>query len=184
METITNKLTSIQAKLSAPKNQYNSFGKYKYRNAEDIIESVKPLTYAEGCALIIDEEVFEIGGKLCMKSTAKLTDGKEFISCTGLAFIDLSKKGMSSEQATGAASSYAKKYALGNLFAIDDTKDADSIIQYHGNLNGEELKISHKAWDKALKALQTGETTVDKIGLKYKFTENSRNMLKTHEKLG
>jgi hypothetical protein len=191
METIVKKLSKIQRFLVARKSQFNKFGKYYYRNAEDILESLKPLVYEENCSLLVDEEVLIIQDKLCMKSTVKLTDGKEHISCTGLAFIDLEKKGMSSEQATGAASSYAKKYALGNLFAIDDNKDADSqepTDKEPEKPKAPELNPNHPKWKGAIKALKENETTIEKIKEVYFLTEASEKLLiaaiKTYEKLG
>lgn len=195
METIVKKLNEIQKALKAPKNQKNNFGNYMYRNAEDILEAAKPLVHSKDCVITVDEEVFEIAGKLCMKSTAKLTDGKEFVSCVGLAFIDLNKKGMSSEQATGAASSYAKKYALGNLFAIDDTKDADSTNTHgKGESSANALKkpsndkptlnTKHTNWNQVLNALQTGKRSVEQLKESFQFDEKTYKILKTHEKLG
>ena len=120
------KLVNIQSELKSPKNQFNSFGKYKYRSAEDILESVKPLLKSEGVTLRITELTEEIAGFLVMSSTAILTDGKSDISVTSQAGINPQTKGMHIAQSFGSSSSYAKKYALGNLFLLDDTKDADS----------------------------------------------------------
>lgn len=117
-------LNTIQQTLKVPKNQYNSFGKYNYRNAEDIVEAVKPLL-GEG-TLVLTDMIVEVGGRNYIKATAKLSDGKEIESTDGWACEAAEKKGMDSAQITGAASSYARKYALNGLFAIDDTKDADS----------------------------------------------------------
>lgn len=117
-------LASIQQTLKAPKNQYNSFGKYKYRNCEDILEAVKPLL--DNTILLLNDEVVELSGRWYVKATATLTDGEDKIETTAYARESEDKKGMDDAQITGAASSYARKYALNALFAIDDTKDADS----------------------------------------------------------
>jgi len=126
MSNLHSKLVKIQSELKAPKNQFNSFGKYKYRAAEDILEAVKPLLKSEGVVLTINEETTELGGFLVMSSTATITDGKDSISVTSQAGVNPQRKGMDIAQSFGASSSYAKKYALGNLFLLDDTKDADS----------------------------------------------------------
>ena len=122
-------LADIQANLHAPKNQFNNFGKYKYRNCEDILEAVKPLAAAHGCAVIIYDEPVSIEGRHYIKAFAMLscgTDADMQITASACAMEAESKKGMDSAQVTGATSSYARKYALNGLFAIDDTKDADS----------------------------------------------------------
>ena len=123
------KLLNIQRDLKAPKSQYNSFGKYNYRNCEDILEAVKPLCAREGACLTISDEVVQIGERYYIKATAALYDsktGEEINHVTAYAREEAEKKGMDGSQVTGAASSYARKYALNGLFDIDDTKDADS----------------------------------------------------------
>jgi hypothetical protein len=121
-----NKLSEIQAKIKAPKGQFNSFGKYRYRSAEDIVEAVKPVINPMGFALVLSDEVLEIGGRVYVKACAKISNGAESYEATGWAREEESKKGMDGSQITGAASSYARKYALNGLFAIDDTKDSDA----------------------------------------------------------
>ena len=123
---IFEKLSKIQAELKAPKNQYNSFGKYKYRSCEDILEAVKPICQKNGCVLVLSDEVVNLDGRYYVKATAKLIDGEDNISNSAYAREDESKKGMDGSQITGTASSYARKYALNGLFCIDDTKDADT----------------------------------------------------------
>lgn len=120
-------LIKIQTELKAPKNLYNTFGKYFYRNAEGIMEAVKPLLKKYGCCLTLCDDTILIGERYYLRATATLTnkEGKN-ISVTALAREDTSKKGMDGSQLTGTASSYARKYALNGLFLIDDTKDADS----------------------------------------------------------
>ena len=126
--TIYEKLKIIQTKLKAPKGQYNKFGNYNYRSLEDITEAVKPLLDEVGATLIISDEIVLIGDRYYVKATAELWDIKEQSVIIVRAFARESEvtKGMSDSQVTGATSSYARKYALNGLFAIDDTKDADS----------------------------------------------------------
>jgi hypothetical protein len=119
-------LIAIQSELKAPKNQFNSFGKYKYRSAEDILEAVKPLLKKYGCYLTITETTKEIAGYLVLNSKVSISDGNTNISVEAQAGINPERKGMDIAQSFGSSSSYAKKYALGNLFLLDDTKDADS----------------------------------------------------------
>ena len=121
-------LSNIQATLKAPKNQFNDFGKYKYRSCEDIVEAVKPLLAAERAYLLLSDEMIEVGGRVYVKATAsiKMDDGKLIESVTACAREAEIKKGMDDSQITGTSSSYARKYALNGLFAIDDTKDADT----------------------------------------------------------
>lgn len=119
-------LIKIQSELKAPKSQYNSFGKYSYRNAEDILEAVKPLLSKYNATMYITDEVVEVGGRIYVKATVTLSDGKETITASAYAREPETRKGMDDSQITGATSSYARKYALNGLFAIDDTKDADT----------------------------------------------------------
>lgn len=120
-------LIKIQSELKAPKNKYNSFGKYSYRSCEDILEAVKPLLKKHGCYMTITDDVFVAGDRFYIRATVSLVnkDGKSVFG-VGLAREDKSKAGMSESQITGTASSYARKYALNGLFLIDDTKDADT----------------------------------------------------------
>lgn len=118
-------LASVQQKLVAPKNQYNSFGKYKYRSCEDILEGVKKVMPAN-CSLTITDEVTMIGERYYVKATATFSTQNESVSVSASAREAATKKGMDESQITGSASSYARKYALNGLFCIDDTKDADS----------------------------------------------------------
>lgn len=120
------KLIKIQSELKAPKGQYNSFGKYKYRSAEDILEAVKPLCVKYDVLLTLTDSIELIGERYYVKATARVSDGTKAVEVTALAREDLDKKGMDGSQITGTASSYARKYALNGLFCIDDTKDADT----------------------------------------------------------
>lgn len=121
------KIVAIQSELKAPKGQYNSFGKYNYRSCEDILEGVKPLLAKHGLVLTIQDSIDLIGDRFYVKATVTITDGKEQLSTSAYARESLDKKGMDASQVTGATSSYARKYALNGLLAIDDTKDADTM---------------------------------------------------------
>ena len=127
-QTITQKLATIQQKLKAPKSQYNSYSKYAYRNAEDILEAVKPLCAETGTLVLLSDEIINIGSRFYVKATAALIDAETQaqITVSANAREEEEKKGMDGSQVTGASSSYARKYALNGLFAIDDTKDSDT----------------------------------------------------------
>lgn len=125
---IYEKLLAIQTKLKAPKNQYNKFGGFYYRNCEDILEAVKPLLADVKATVILADQIELIGGRYYVKATAKLVDTESTDTVANIAYAreDESKKGMDGAQLTGATSSYARKYALNGLFAIDDNKDSDN----------------------------------------------------------
>lgn len=131
--TLSEKLNVIQTKLKAPKGQFNSFGKYHYRSCEDILEGIKPLLEETKTTIRLSDEVQAVGNRIYIKATAILSDGETEISTTAYARESESKKGMDDSQVTGTASSYARKYALNGLLAIDDTKDADTLN--NSNLN-------------------------------------------------
>lgn len=126
MGNIITILASIQRNLKAPKNQYNKFGGYNYRSCEDILEALKPITTELGAAVTIEDEIVLVGDRFYIKATATLHYEEETISVSAYAREAGEKKGMDESQITGATSSYARKYALNGLFAIDDNKDADS----------------------------------------------------------
>ena len=126
-------LTKIQNELKAPKNQYNDFGNYKYRNAEDIESALKPLLVKYGAQLTFDEDYKQVGNRVYCVETANYKDSEQGIIVHGWARESESKKGMDDSQISGSASSYATKYALGKLFLIDDTKDADSMNNQQSN---------------------------------------------------
>jgi hypothetical protein len=150
-------LVKIQAELKAPKNQTNNFGKYKYRSAEDIIEAVKPILNKYGTALVVSDEVVQVGDRIYIKATATLLDGTDdSISVNGWAREEESKKGMDSAQLTGSTASYAKKYALSNLFAIDDTKDSDATNEHKDEVGEQKrmeliLLLENTTWDENMK---------------------------------
>ena len=140
MESLVTKLVAIQSTLKAPKKQFNSFGKYKYRSCEDIVEAVKPLLAQEGLFMLISDKVVHHSDLRCyIEATVTVTDGKDSISATGYAREATSKKGMDESQLTGATSSYARKYALNGMFGIDDTKDADAT-NTHGKAQKQQAR--------------------------------------------
>ena len=153
------KLLAIQTELKAPKNQYNSFGKYKYRSAEDILEAVKPLCKKHDCVLTLSDELVNIGDRYYIKATARLHDDTVIGEVTAYAREEESKKGMDGCQITGTASSYARKYALNGLFLIDDTKDADTD--------------EYKQQTTAKKEEQDERPTFDEVRAKLKTLDNS-----------
>ena len=136
---INEKLATIQTKFKSKKSRFNSFGKYNFRSAEDILEATKPFLLELGVSVTINEDIQEIGGLLVMTSTADLYDGTDSISARAMVGVDLNQKGMNVPQQFGSASSYAKKYALGNLFLIDDTADSDATND-HGKKRFEPAK--------------------------------------------
>jgi hypothetical protein len=140
MKELTKTLATIQTKLKAKKSSYNSFGKYYFRKSEDILEAVKPFLLEHGVYVTVGEEIVATDPVPTMLSTATISDGKDAIHATALVGVDLNQKGMQTAQQFGAASTYGKKYALGNLFLIDDTEDADA-----GNKHGVVDKIKAKA---------------------------------------
>lgn len=126
-------LSIIQSKLNAPKNQYNSFGKYNYRSCEDILLALKPLLAEHQAIILLSDEVVEVGSFAFLKATATFKCGEEIETVSAFAKHPLEKKGIDDSQITGAASSYARKYALNGLFAIDDNKDPDATNQHGQN---------------------------------------------------
>ena len=125
--TFIEKVNYVQCNLNAPKNMFNSFGKYNYRNLEGIFEGLKPLESVTGLVTTVSDEMVMIGDRIYVKATATITDGKESLSTTRFAREDAAKKGMDLAQLTGSCSSYAGKYACNGLFLIDDTVDADGM---------------------------------------------------------
>lgn len=167
------KLMEIQHRLKAPKGQYNSFGKYKYRSCEDILEAVKPIIYELGCDLTLSDEVVLIGDRYYIKATARLKGEDTDEVTTAYAREDLDKKGMDGSQITGTASSYARKYALNGLFCIDDTKDADTDEYANQNkrtapatapkTEKEVFDPSHPLWQKALDKMVAGKGSIKEL---------------------
>ena len=126
MKELNQKLAIVQTKLKAKKSSYNSFGKYYFRKAEDILEAIKPFLMEQGITVTIKEEIIATDPVPTIQSTATISDGVDAIHATAVVGVDLNQKGMQTSQQFGAASTYGKKYALGNLLLIDDTEDADS----------------------------------------------------------
>jgi hypothetical protein len=125
--TIYEKLTQIQTKFKSKKSRFNSFGKYYFRSAEDILEATKPFLLELGVTVTVNEELIATEPMPVIQTTATVTDGKGTVTATSVVGVDLNQKGMQAPQQFGSASSYAKKYALGNLFLIDDTQDSDAV---------------------------------------------------------
>ena len=141
---INEKLLAVQSELKAPKNQYNSFGKYKYRSCEDIIEAVKPILAKHGLVLTLSDAIEYVGDRYYIYVTATVADNESSIATEALAREADTKKGMDAAQITGSASSYARKYALSGLFLLDDSKDADAMNGAHsgpGLLNESAIQI-------------------------------------------
>jgi len=140
------KLANVQSALKAPKSQYNSFGKYNYRSCEDIVESVKPLLKENGLVLTMSDEIEMVANRIYVKATVQVTDTAEgnSISVSAFAREEESKKGMDGSQVTGTSSSYARKYALNGLFAIDDTKDADATNNHGKEEPKKEKKVDYR----------------------------------------
>lgn len=186
---ILEKLQKIQVELKVHKSQRNSFGNYSYRSAEDILEAIKPVSDKYKVAFRITESLVSFGEHLAIESTACIYDLEEqdvsVVESNAYAIIDFSSKGMQNPQRTGSASSYAKKYALGNLLLIDDTKDSDatndhskasSKPEYHKTKPN--LKLGSDAFDKALKAVKSGKFSVADIEKKYTLSRTVREALK------
>ena len=159
-------LRGIQNKLNAPKGQYNAFGKYKYRSCEDILAAVKPLLGEYDCSLTLVDDIVLVGSRFYIKATATLFDScGNTISTTAFAREEEAKKGMDASQVTGAASSYARKYALNGLFAIDDTKDADTL---NNNAAYTQPVVDNTARLKEALAKVASATTADAVKNIYK----------------
>ena len=183
MSKLNQKLAIIQTKLKAKKSQYNSFGKYYFRKAEDILEAIKPFLIEHGVTVTINEELIVNDPVPTIKSTATITDGVDAVNATAVVGVDLSQKGMQTSQQFGAASSYGKKYALGNLFLIDDTQDSDATND-HGKKASVIERVTKPAitkdqMEKAVEYMTAGGK-LEAIESKYKLTnEQRKNLTKT-----
>ena len=186
MKELNQKLAQIQTELKVKKASYNSFGKYYFRKAEDILEAVKPFLLKHKVSVTIDEDVLATDPIPMLKSTAIISDGENQITTTAIVGVDLNQKGMQAAQQFGAASSYGKKYALGNLFLIDDTQDSDATND-HGKKSPAVAKIKQAAkpaitQDQMAKAVEyvAAGGNVEAIESKYKLTDEQRkNLTKT-----
>ena len=141
---LESKLLAAQVELKAPKSQYNNFGKYAYRSCEDILEAVKPICYKHGLTLTLSDDIRWVEGRTYVVAKATITDGQGTIVSTAFAREPESKKGMDEMQITGATSSYARKYALNALFAIDDSKDSDNDAYHPENTGSQSVPPASK----------------------------------------
>jgi hypothetical protein len=175
MIPVFHKLAAIQAQLKAPKSQYNSFGNYKYRKAEDILEAVKPLPKQHGGSLTISDSIEAVGDRIYVKATCIFREGEQVTEVSGYARDPDDKKGMDASQITGTASSYARKYALNGLFLIDDTKDPDALPQEQENKEKQNRPASSPVSEKQIKAIedlaQKSGTPLEKILAGYKVKD-------------
>ena len=183
------KLLEIQAELKCPKGSLNKFGNYKYRSAEQILESAKPILVKHGATLILSDSIEQVGNKLFLKATATLKTDDGIAEVLGWAELG-EHKGMSSEQCTGTASSYARKYALNGLFLIDETEsDPDSkdntkiinnpdsvsikkeIEKYKNPEKNEKKEISAEHFQKAIVAIQKGNYSIEELKARFELNE-------------
>ena len=157
--SVYKKLIEVQTRLKAPKNQYNSFGKYSYRNCEDILEALKPILKEVGATIIISDEVVPVNERYYVKATVKFIDTEtgEAVEASANAREEDNKKGMDSSQLTGSTSSYARKYALNGLFAIDDTKDSDFTNTHDKEDKKKTLEVISEAQAKRMYMLAKGK---------------------------
>ena len=179
MKELNNKLAQVQTKLKAKKSSYNSFGKYYFRKSEDILEAVKPFLLELDVSVVIKEQIIATEPVPMLESTAIFSDGENQIEATAIVGVDLSQKGMQTSQQFGAASTYGKKYALGNLFLIDDTEDADAT-NTHGKAAATTAKpkpkITVEQFNKAKDYLKNGGK-LEAIKTKYTLTSKQEEQL-------
>ena len=184
MKELNQKLAVIQTELKAKKSSYNSFGKYHFRKSEDILEAIKPFLIKHGVTVTINDEIIATDPVPTMQSTATISDGTNAIHATALVGVDLNQKGMQTAQQFGAASTYGKKYALGNLLLIDDTEDADSGKKATSTTidkikQAAKPAITADQLKKAKEYVAAGGS-IDAIESKYKLTnEQKANIKKT-----
>ena len=185
-ETLQEKLNYIQTTLNAPKNLYNSFGKYSYRNLEGILAGVKPLLKETGCTFTLSDNIVEVGGRVYVEAEATIHFADDSLSVRGYAREEENKKGMDSSQLTGSTSSYARKYAANGLFAIDDTIDADGYNTHDKEVSkpSKETKVSHSTkatisdLSKVKEMLEKDkEGTIKILNEKYELTIEQRKEL-------
>ncbi len=178
--TLNEKLATIQTKFKSKKSRYNSFGKYYFRSAEDILEATKPYLLELGVSVTVSESIIAAEPFPIMESKATVTDGESAIHATAVVGVDLDQKGMQMPQKFGSASSYGKKYALGNLFLIDDTQDSDAGNS-HGKATKPKAKItssSDAAFTKAMEYVKGGGK-LDAIKAKYDLSPDVEKLLTT-----
>ena len=179
MKELNNKLAQVQTKLKAKKSSYNSFGKYYFRKSEDILEAIKPFLLELDVTVTIQEQIIELQPVPMLESTAIFSDGENQIEATAIVGVDLTQKGMQTSQQFGAASTYGKKYALGNLLLIDDTEDADAS-NTHGKAAAvaakPKPKITVEQFNKAKDYLKNGGK-LEAIKTKYTLTSKQEEQL-------
>lgn len=179
MKQLNNKLAQVQTRLKAKKSSYNSFGKYYFRKSEDILEAIKPFLLELDVTVTIQERIVELQPVPILETTAIFTDGEDLISATAIVGVDLNQKGMQTSQQFGAASTYGKKYALGNLLLIDDTEDADASNK-HGKgaaaVVTPKPKLTGEALNKAKEYVKNGGD-VSAIQQKYELTAKQQKDL-------
>ena len=180
--TINQKLATIQTKFKSKKSRFNSFGKYYFRSAEDILKATKPFLLELGVTVTISESLVETSPMPIVESCATLSDGENTITATALVGVDLKQKGMQTPQQFGTASSYAKKYALGNLLLIDDTADSDVINTHNkpewSSTKPERPKMSNTTLNSAKNYIKSGGK-LDAIKNKYDMTSAQEQELTT-----
>ena len=177
MAELTKTLAVIQTELKAKKSSYNSFGKYYFRKAEDILEAAKPFLTKHNVYVKVDEEIISVAPVPMMQSTATISNGKDSITATAIVGVDLNQKGMQTSQQFGAASTYGKKYALGNLFLIDDTEDADATNNHSTTATVTKKKITDAQMKKAVEFV-SGGGDIKAILSKYTLTPAQLTELK------
>ena len=179
-QTLNSKLATIQTKFKSKKSRFNSFGKYKFRSAEDILEATKPFLLQLGVTVTIQEQMLAAEPFPILESTATITDGKDAIHATAIVGVDLAQKGMQMPQKFGSASSYGKKYSLGNLFLIDDTADSDAINSHGKAPKAKSTLTSEKdpAFPKAVDFIKKGGK-LEAIKAKYDLSKEIETKLTT-----
>ena len=179
MKELNNKLAQVQTKLKAKKSSYNSFGKYYFRKSEDILEAIKPFLLELDVSVVIKEQIIATEPVPMLESSAIFSDGENQITATAVVGVDLTQKGMQTSQQFGAASTYGKKYALGNLLLIDDTEDADAS-NTHGKAAAvaakPKPKITVEQFNKAKDYLNNGGK-LEAIKTKYTLTSKQEEQL-------
>ena len=176
--TLNDKLTEIQTRFKSKKSRFNSFGKYHFRSAEDILEATKPFLKELGVTVTINEELIADSPMPVLKTTASVNDGKSAIHATAIVGVDLNQKGMQTPQQFGSASSYAKKYALGNLFLIDDTQDSDAANTHGKGAASTLTSVKDPAFAKAKAYVKSGGK-LDAIKAQYKLSAEVEKALTT-----
>jgi hypothetical protein len=182
-KSLNDKLAEIQTEFKANKSRYNSFGKYNFRSAEDILEAIKPYLLKHGVTVTVSEELIsypDIGitpNLPIIQSVARLSDGKDAIHATAIVGVDLNQKGMQTPQQFGSASSYGKKYALGNLLLIDDTQDSDATNTHGKKSLTEKPKLNKESLAKAKDYILNGGS-IDTIKSKYVVSAAQEKTLK------